>query len=30
MKNNAVAVLFASDEDSHLNDLTIHGSVRCV
>ena len=24
MKNNAVAVLFASDEDSHLNDLTIH------
>ena len=24
MKNNALAVLFASDEDSHLNDLTIH------
>lgn len=24
MKNNALAILFASDEDSHLNDLTIH------
>ncbi len=24
MKNNALAVLFASDEESHLNDLTIH------
>ena len=24
MKNNALGILFASDEDSHLNDLTIH------
>lgn len=24
MKHNALAVLFASDDDSHLNDLTIH------
>lgn len=24
MKNNTMGVLFASDPDSHLNDLTIH------